>query len=270
MTQRISWGHLGIAVALILGLMEPATLLAQTAPPELPGGGVVYEESFKAIFLLFVLAVLLESALALIFNWRPFVENFVPRAVRPVIAFVVAYIFVDYFNLDIASALVNATTKGTFPPGPTGKILTAMVIAGGSAGVNSMLIALGFREVRTPAAVAPKLPPPNKAYLSVRVARGTAVGDLYVYLGPPAVAGAPPTNPSLVGIIKGRSARNLFSWFLSDRGRLPSYGGHTIDDLDREYVVKVAGVDANGSPVSIEKGPFKFAGGAFVDIDVKV
>jgi hypothetical protein len=264
-----------MAVALILGLLAPATLLAQTpATNDLPSafaaGGVVYEESFKAVFLLFVLAVLLESALALIFNWRPFVENFAPRAVRPVIAFVVAFIFVNYFNLDIVSGLVNATTTGAFPPSIAGKILTAMVIAGGSAGVNSMLIALGFRQVRTPEAVAPKPPPPNKAYISVRVTGGAAVGDLYVYLGSPPVAGAPPANPSLLGIIKGRSARNLFSWFMSDRGRLPSYGGHTIDDLDREYMVKVAGVDASGNPVSVEKGPFKFAGGAFIDIDVKV
>src|SRR6266542_2275670 len=49
------------------------------------------QDIFKAIFLLFLLAAVLESALAVIFNWRPFVETFNARAVRPLVSFLVAY-----------------------------------------------------------------------------------------------------------------------------------------------------------------------------------
>ena len=41
--------------------------------------GAVYEQSARALFFLFVLAVILESGLAILFNWKPFVEYMVPR-----------------------------------------------------------------------------------------------------------------------------------------------------------------------------------------------
>jgi len=226
--------------------------------------GQIYGESFKAIFLLFVLAVLLESALALVFNWRPFAENLVPRAVRPIIAFVVAFIFVRTFQLDIVTALVNAVGSLKSEPGLPGAILTAMIIAGGSSGVNNMLVALGFRQVRTPETVTPK-PPPNKAFLAIRALPGKAVGDLYVYVGPTPTAG----KPALLGVIKGRSVKNFFSWCLPDRGRLPNYGGHAVD-INMNYTILVEGKDADGNPLSETQGPLQFAGGAFIDIDVRV
>jgi len=37
-------------------------------------------EAFKVLILMFVLAVLLEQALSVIFNWRPFLQNFDARA----------------------------------------------------------------------------------------------------------------------------------------------------------------------------------------------
>lgn len=249
-------------------LLMPAAAMAQ-APTD-SAFGEVYEASFKAIFLLFVLAVLLESALALLFNWKPFVENLVPRAVRPLIAFVVAFLFVRYFDLDIVTALVNAVTGKAYAASTPGMVLTAMIIAGGSAGVNSMLVALGFRQVRTPATAGPPKPPAGKAYISVRALKGEAVGDLYVYAGPPPAAGAPAgTRPLLLGVIKGRSVRNFFSWFVPDSGRLPRYGGHTVDP-GRDYVIVVEGRKEDGTVVQWQVGPLQFADGAFVDLDVTV
>ena len=222
--------------------------------------GMVYEQSFRAIFLLFVLAVILESALAVIFNWRPFVENLNPRAVRPPIAFIVALIFVRFFDLDIATSLVNAVNNARYSSSLAGQILTALVIAGGSSGVNNMLVALGFRAVRTPETVTPK-PPPDKAWLAVRAKPGQAVGDLLVFLGPPG-------SLTLLGAIKGRSKPSLLAWCLSDRGRLPNYGGHTVQP-DQDYVVEVQGSDAQGNAVGpVRFGPLKFARGAIVDLDV--
>jgi hypothetical protein len=221
-------------------------------------GPVAYEASFKALFTLFVFAVLLESALALIFNWRPFTDNLVPRSVRPMIALVAALIFVSIFNLDITSALVNAVQGSRFGPSMEGKILTAMVIAGGSAGVNTMLVALGFRQVKTPQTQAPK-PPADKAYISVRALKGATAGALSVYFGPK-------DSSTLLGLIADRSEKNALSWLVPDRGRLPSYGGHTVDDLTKAYELKVK--DEKGAVVySVTE--FKLSGGAFVDFVFK-
>jgi hypothetical protein len=225
----------------------------------------VYEQAGRAILLLFALAVLLESALALLFNWKPFVERLVPRAVRPVIAFLAAYLVVSLLNIDVMAALANSLNGAPAQPSTTGQLLTAMVLAGGSAGVNNMLIALGFRYVRTPETTAPKAPP-DKAWLAVRAVEGKSRGDLLVYLN------SPGADHALLGVIKGRSKPNSpLSWFITDRGRVPGYGGHTVDP-DKDYTIDVHGRDENGLPLKLEPpiGPLKFAKGAVVDIDVKL
>jgi hypothetical protein len=223
--------------------------------------GAVYDQSARALFLLFALAIILESALALVFNWKPFTDNLSPRAVRPLIAFVVSMLLVNLLGLDIIATLTNAVNTSHLPVSIEGQVLTAMVIAGGSAGVNTMLVALGFRAVRTPEKSAPK-PPPEEAWLAVRAPEGKAVGDLFVFVGP---AG----SLSLIGIIKGRSkAGSVLSWFLSDRGRLPTYGGLLVP-TDKTVTVEVRGKDKDGVPLPpITYGPLTFAKGALVDIDV--
>jgi hypothetical protein len=224
--------------------------------------GTGYDQAARALFLLFVLAVLLESGLAILFNWKPFVEYMVPRAVRPVIALIGAIILVRLLEIDIVTSLANALNGTHLRWSPEGQILTAMVIAGGSAGVNTMLVALGFRSVQTPATATPK-PPPDKAWLSVRALKGDAVGDLLVFAGPPT------GSPALIGVIKGRSsAHGFWAFFFSDPGRLPSYGGHTMQP-DQDYVIEVRGKNAAGMPLPPKIfGPLKFAKGAIVDFDV--
>jgi len=159
------------------------------------------QDIFKAVFLLFLLAVVLESALAVIFSWRPFVETFNARAVRPLISFIVAYLFVETFNLDLMTSIVNSATNASLVPGLPGQVLTALVLAGGSAGVNNLLVALGFRQKRTPETATPK-PPPTQAWIAIRLDRNQAVGQVQVFLGTP-TAGNP--RPPLVGIIHGSS-----------------------------------------------------------------
>lgn len=227
-----------------------------------PGfSGAVYDQSLRAVFLLFVLAVILESGLALVFNWKPFTDNLSPRAVRPLIAFIVAMLLVNLLGLDVVATLTNALNSSQLPVSTEGQVLTAMVIAGGSSGVNTMLVALGFRAVNTPANSIPK-PPPEKAWLAIRAPQGRAVGDLFVFVGPPG-------SLSLLGIIKGRSkAGSILSWFLSDRGRLPIYGGLVVP-TDKSVVVEVRGVDKDGVPLPpVTYGPLQFAKGALVDIDI--
>lgn len=256
-------------LACVALLLAGLPSVAAAAEPAAPGFGPdVFEQAGRAVFYLFVMAVILESALALLFNWKPFVENLVPRAVRPVIAFLAAILVVHLLGMDVVAALANALGEPNAPKHPvttTGKVITAMVIAGGSAGVNTMLIALGFRSVRTPETTAPK-PPPQMAWLAVRALDGKSRGDLFVYLTSP-----PGGGNALLGVIKGRSKpASILSWFVSDRGRLPSYGGHTVQP-GQDYVIQVHGTDENGVPLPpATYGPLQFAKGAVVDIDVKL
>jgi hypothetical protein len=246
------------------GAVQTIDIKIDPGPPAPGFGSEVFGQAGRAVFYLFVVAVILESALALLFNWKPFVENLVPRAVRPVIAFFAAILVVNLLGMDVVAALANALDGTKHEVTTTGQIITAMVIAGGSAGVNTMLIALGFRSVRTPA-TEPK-PPPDRAWLALRALDGKSRGDLFVYLtSPPGGANA------LLGVIKGRSKpASILSWFLSDRGRLPNYGGHTVLP-GHDYVIQVRGTDENGVPLPpATYGPLQFARGAVVDIDVKL
>jgi hypothetical protein len=254
-----------------------ATTLKIGIAPAAPGlTDRAYQESFKAIFLLFVLAVVLESALAVIFNWRPFVETFNARAVRPLVSFVVALVFVYLFNLDIVTSLVNAATTEQFPESIAGAVLTALVIAGGSSGVNTLLVGLGYRQIRTPETVAPR-PPPQKGWIAVKIARWRAVGTVEVFIGMPAAiqvqdgAGGTHTitEPPAVGTILGTSSTNLLRYFLSDFGRFPGYGGFEVTG-GQQCAVKVKGTDANNNPVEHSWGPHVVAGGAIIDLEFRI
>jgi hypothetical protein len=219
-----------------------------------------YQEGFKALFVLFVLAVLIESALAIVFNWRPFVETFNARAVRPLVAVVVAYIFVEGFDLDIVTNLVNGATTAEHPSRPLGQILTAMIIAGGSAGVNSLFVALGYRERKTPETTAPK-PPPTVGWIAVRLVSKPpeGSGSIDVCIGKPPAADKP---PPVVGTIKHKS-RAVVNYLLADKGRFPTYGGHAVA-ADSEVTIALMSGDE-----TIKKwGPHTVAGGAIIDIDL--
>jgi len=243
----------------------PAAAAQQTTPPQQPPPEE--GEVFKTVLVLFMLAVVLESALALVFNWRPFVETFNSRAVRPIVSFLVAYIFVNMFDLDLMTTIVNASvpTSPPRPPGTTGRVLTAMVLAGGSAAVNNVLVGLGFRQRRTPESITPK-PPPDKAWIAVRIVRQNVVGPVNVFLGPPPTGGE--KHPPIVTVIQGTSHPKL-RYFLNDRGRFPGSGGYTVR-ADSVVQVDVVGVDPSNQEISKTWGPHKVAGDAIIDLDFEM
>lgn len=249
----------------------------EDAPPNLDAAD--FGATFKALLLLFTLAVVLESALAVIFNWRPFVETLNARAVRPLIAVAVAYIVVSSFGLDLVASIITAMREGqgSVVSGPVTQIITALIIAGGSAGVNSILVALGYREIKTPE-TAPK-PPPEKAWLAVKAKRRKAVGPIEVLVGtPPApvggmdlpVAELVKTLP-IMGTIQGGVARvRALSYFFADKGRLPTYGGHEVTP-GTIYTVLLVGRDEHQKVVTSDPwGPRSFAKGAIVDLELEI
>jgi len=249
---------------------EPKKVVEVTIKPvPMPGAETVYGGVAKTLVLLFALAVLLESALAGVFRWRPFAETLNPRAVRPLVAFLAAWWFVYSFDIDMVTALVNASTAD--PPRPVntaGQILTALVLAGGSAGVNAMLVALGFRQVTTPE-TQPK-PRANKAWISVRARRGPATtGSIDALIGPMATLSNGEKEPPYAGTINGRSGTGFLAFFARDRGRYPGYGGHEVDPNQEIYVV-LQGNPNTKPPQLATWGPHKLAEGAIVDLELDV
>jgi hypothetical protein len=232
-----------------------------------PGAAGLGEDSVKAILKLFVLAVVLESALALLFNWRPFVVIFDGRGVKSLVSFAASLVLVFGFKVDVIGDLMKAYT-GSAQSNLFSYIITAMVVAGGGSGVNNLLRSLGLRPVNRIEDITPK-PPPNEAWLSVAIvdrkilAKPTPVWIEIMEEGQPY---------RVAGVVRDTSNPNpVLRFFLRDQGRLPPSGGIALKP-DTPYQVRVSGRKPDGTTyVSSEVwGPFSFRAGAIVDIDFRV
>jgi hypothetical protein len=215
-------------------------------------------ESAEALLKLFVLAVILESALAILFNWRPIISTFDGRAFKPLLAFLAALLLVRSLNLDIVGSLARTYSSD---PGAAGNgwftsLLTAMVIAGGSAGVNRMLRSLGYRsiDVEEPK---PK-PPPTKAWVAAHRGRIALTGPLDVLIDKG-------SDWELAGSITGTGRVPGIGWLLRDRGSFPTVGGLAVEPDQLLRVALVAQNQPTPAPENVW-GPRKLSAGAIVDI----
>ena len=235
-----------------------------------PGDGAIYQQAFKSLFVLFVLALLLESGLAVLFRWRPFLVYLDGRGVKTVVNVAFALLFVATFDMDIVTDLVNVYSQRVtpFPHGVQGYVTTALIVAGGSAAVNNILVALGFRSVLTPAQMAPK-PPRTEGWISVTLLRKTAVGPVDVLIGAPPVA--PVTRAPIAGTITGGTRFSKFvRLFVRDASRFPMSGGYAVP-AGTLCQVQLKGIDATGNQVVSQVwGPETIAPGAIVDLELTV
>ena len=224
--------------------------------------GELYAKSFRALFILFILAVLVENGLALLFRWRPFLSTFDTRSVNPVVSFALSLLFVSMFHLDITTGLMNIYSGENNPQGWPGTLLTAMIVAGGSGAVNRLFRAFGLRLPLAEAAETPR-PPPGKAWIAVALAPSTrAVGAVDVLIGPP---GTPTAAGTIDSVAPGLS--RLVSLFVRGRRRFPRSGGHAVP-LGEQCVVRLHGLDRNGQALDAQWGPYVLAEGAVVDLDL--
>jgi hypothetical protein len=222
----------------------------------------IYVQSFKALFVLFIIAILLESGLAILFNWRPFLVLFDARGMRTVVSVLFAYFFVHQFDLDIVTRLINVYSETNYPVSFAGKALTALILAGGSSGVNNILVAFGFRSVKTAEQVTPK-PPKTEGWISVTLTRQDAIGPVAVLVGGPA-------KPPVAGTIAGTSKRSAFArFFLRDPMRFPTSGGYAVP-AGTECAVQLVGVKDGGNVITSSWGPYPIAAGAVLDLNVKL
>lgn len=241
------------------GAQQPAIEIRVRAPAPTLTSPEIYQASFKALFVLFILAVLLESGLALLFRWRPFLEYFDSRSTNALVAFAFALFFVQTFNLDITTSLVNIYTDSTYGINWAGSVITAMIIAGGSAGVNRVFQAFGFRPTSAQDNPPKPKPPADKAWIAVSVLREKAVGDVIVYI-----------KQATVGTITGSSPSGPFRrLFLRDKGRLPQTGGREVIP-GPDFTVAVKGKDAQDNPLEKSWGTYEIAPGAIIDLEFRL
>ena len=217
-------------------------------------------KSIGLLIRLFILAVILESALAVLFHWRPWLANFDGKTVNPLVTFVAALALVRTFDLDEVGLLIAAySTAPQVAGGWASSVVSALVIAGGSAGVNKMLRALGYRSLSIEADQ-PK-PAPTEAWLAVINTSAVSVDKSFDILlsldsGPAAV----------IGTIDARNVRlPAFRWLFRDKRRFPSSGGFTVP-LAMPVTVSVA--PSGSADGKVVWGPSAFGAGAIVDIKV--
>ena len=217
----------------------------------------------KLLLLLFVLATVIESGLAVIFRWSPFLKYFDTKGVKPVVSFLFAWLFVSRFDLDIAQKIAVAG-GGSGDSDWSSQMISALVLAGGSGGVNSLMVALGWRSVVTAYSEAPKLDE-TQAWLSVSLLRGKAAGPVLVFLVTPTV----PNPGALLTTIEGRRALNAF-WrlFLRDPCRYPPSGGYLLTAGQAYRVIATAKDSAGDDLLTYDSGSFTPAPRALINFNI--
>lgn len=219
----------------------------------------------KALVALFVLAAILESALAVIFNWRPFLIYFDGRGVKAVVSVIAAYVLMRAFDIDIIALVAKDYSTTARPDLGFSQFITALVVAGGSGGVNTLLKTLGIRDTTRPQDVTPT-PGPTEAWISVRLIRNQAVGPVFVALQRDS------GSFELAGTITGSThPRGVLSWFIRDFGRFPNSGGHIVNP-DVPYSIRLEGVDRDGVALvsATPWGPHALTPRALIDVALKL
>jgi len=246
----------------------------QTEKAKVATDDSIYGKSGAALTMLFVIAVLLENAFAVIFEWRVFLAYFSVRGIKPIIMIAVSLAIVHGFDLDVVANLIAAFKSVKDKPliepaeitGLVSKVITALILAGGSAGINRIMHTLGIRNEFPEEAVVPK-PPNKKAWIAVRVTGQAArAKGIQVKLKEiPADQIQNPPDP-IAGVIGGHRAP-ISSLILRNADRFPQNGGYTVTP-GVVYEIRVDATDDNGAPLTALGQQYAFAEGAIVDFEV--
>jgi len=242
--------------------------------PEVSGKAL--QTSFEVLVAALVLALLLESAFALLFNWRPFNALVVGRAWRTPIMLAGAWLVVSQFNFDLMAQLFDAyyprSSNAASSFGTS--FFTAMILAGGSVGVNRILTSLGFRS---PVKDGEELPKVDEKLAWVAVEVEPAVrGQRVIVAVTETVPDSGTTIETAVGIA-GNPRPTLRSIFRGNNYRVPMSGGLqmqtskfyriTVRDLDSGKEYDVTGAELTEVKCSTV---FRFGPRAILDFRVRL
>jgi hypothetical protein len=224
----------------------------------------VYSEMFKVLFAVFTIALVLESALAVIFNWRLFLFYFDGRGTKTIVSVLAGVVVAVSLQLDVIDRLYKAMFVGSSNLGGFGYFLTGLVLAGGSAGVNNILKGLGFRSLQNEQAKLPR-PKPTEAWLAVRLKRNRSQsGPVQVFLT------QDDRGERLIGTISGTTAPSFLPGLRTNPMRYPTVAGYAIP-ADSTVMVQLRDPALPaGQDLSEPWGPYTVAGGAIIDFDLEL
>ncbi len=113
------------------------------------GLDVNWEAIGEILVLLFVISVVFETALTPIFNWRVFARHFEGKGVKTPITVLLALALLWGYDIDIFKHVIDAFAEnGADPSSSTvvGRIITALLVAGGSGAIFNIFAKIGLRN----------------------------------------------------------------------------------------------------------------------------
>jgi hypothetical protein len=245
-------------LVLVVAITLSTTVLAAATPDT-----DLYQESFSALTILFVTAILLENALAVIFNWRVFLTFFNLRGLRTLIMIGVSWAVVKVFHFDTFTELLATYGNGPATSNTLSTGLTALILAGGSSGIHNLMVSLGLRDKAREDAHPPKAPK-TQAWIAIRVRRQHAVGTINVAISKTSAQGD--AKPALAGTLT-TTKPSLKDLFLRNKDRFPNSGGYVVEP-HQTYEIELDARDADNNPIpSPINGTYTFAPGAVIDFE---
>jgi hypothetical protein len=236
---------------------------------------------------LLAVVIVVESALAALFNWRVFRIAFNARALKTPIMFGVGLLLVLVTTYDPMKAIITAgdvPLTETHPltlffQGSLTTVLSAMIIAGGSEGIFQLLKKLGIRSPETSQnEAATKGLKADQAWISIRATGVTEPQPIQIgieELGSAYIAANDSLSyffdrveqPPLAGSIDSRTVwQRVKAAFTADASRFPSYGGRTVS-ADKPYRITATWISED-MPRSVGIFRGKFAPRALIDLSV--
>lgn len=207
----------------------------------------------------FALAAVIESALAVIFAWPVFLDRINRRNAKMPISLLVSGVVAWGFDLELVHKLAAAFGAGSGQNLPDwfDALLSALILAGGAAGVRNLMVSLGLA---TPTAEIekPHRPPSNKGWLSVRDARADRGTPLEIWLTPEGEVSR------VIGVIAARTrqAPGFLRWMVTDAARFPRVAGYAVD-VGKRYTISVREGDGQSQVIGID---YAFGEAAIVDL----
>lgn len=270
MARAWRWSVLAAGASLlsIAGMAAAQTVDPGAAPVAASLPTDIYGASINALTKLAVIAIILEQALALIFDWKPFRVTFDRTAVKPLVSFIFAAAIVHEFGLDVVSGLITAYGGDQTGVGIISKLVTALVLAGGSSGINRILQRMGVRtNLNTKDESAP---PPTKAFVSVVPLPKAPAGNFasVTIVGIDA-AGTTHSLGNVPGANIGKDPTGIRAFFLQEKGRFPTDGGFALEP--GQWSIRLDAVDTGGAVTSSAVwGPYQLDAGTQIDLTLKV
>lgn len=207
----------------------------------------------------FALAAVIEAALAVIFAWPVFLDRINRRNAKMPISLLVSGVVAWGFDLELVHKLAAAFGAGSGQNLPDwfDALLSALILAGGAAGVRNLMVSLGLA---TPTAEIekPHRPPSNKGWLSLRDARADRGTPLEIWLTPEGEVSR------VIGVIAARTrqAPGFLRWMVTDAARFPRVAGYAVD-VGKRYTISVREGDGQSQVIGID---YAFGEAAIVDL----